>query len=412
MLPVQHRAPISKEPRALALLSLRRPTPIKLPVGDIQEALRTLFASEHKIPHSEFEWQFLGLIAALRISMPSAHTAFDAFLYNRIPFFEKLEATKESLDHLDHSIASDSALLSRSSLAEFAANIPSLYIERAINAPECILPEILRKDTVSMGLEQRQAALASLETILTCFECTLRVRSQTLRLSTGRFREASAPFAPACPQTPACVHYSSSAFGALVAQHAGHSRDLARHTNCPLLRPPGPTPPTPPASTRESTPPTADALPPALSALVERSLVEWLALDELLSLLELPPAFATLSAKVPTSLLVQLERAFSNANYGGRRALALLHSDASALHRSFGLLLARRQPAPGDPRRALLTDLCTRCSRIAQSTCERLLARESRALVCTLFDARAFEWAESREFFEVRRLCTVFWQIQ
>ena len=134
---------------------------------------------------------------------------------------------------------------------------------------------------------------------------------------------------------------------------------------------------------------------------MERALVEWLPLDELVSRLALPAAFGTLNAKVPASLLAQLERAVSNPNYGGRRAQVLLHSDASALGGSLSLLRTRRQLAAGDPFRALLNDFSTRCSRIARSTCERLLARESRALVCTLFDARAFDWIESREFFEV-----------
>ena len=77
--------------------------------------------------------------------MPSPHTAFDAFLYIRICLFESLEATKESLDQLDHAIDTDSALLTRSTLAEFAFKIPSLYMERAVNALENYFQQSTRK---------------------------------------------------------------------------------------------------------------------------------------------------------------------------------------------------------------------------------------------------------------------------
>ena len=142
-----------------------------MPVGEIQQALQALFVSKHKL--SEFEWQFLGLVAALQITMPLPHTAFDAFLYSRICLFESLEATKESLDQLDHAIDTDSALLTRSSLAEFAFKIPSLYMERVVNALENYFQQFYQKVQSSRDSEKSRTQSASLEAVLTCFEALL-----------------------------------------------------------------------------------------------------------------------------------------------------------------------------------------------------------------------------------------------
>lgn len=402
---------LSKEPRALALVSLRRPTPLKIPIGDVQQAITALVASEPQIPRAEFEWQFLGLIAALRITMPSSHSAFDAFLLSRTPLFENLEATKESLELLDHSIASDSDLLSRSALAEFAANIPALYIERAVSALEKYFQQFYQRIQASNSNSSKHQA-AALEPALACFEALcefdLKRTSFPQEVSTRRplLRLLPRVLKPLRAYITALLPSALSALNTRITQDMWRDSETARPSDrlAPLLRRFELLPPTPT--------PSADTmgLPPRLSALVERSLTEWLPLDELVSRLELPAAFGTLSARVPGSLLAQLERAASNPNYNGRRALALLHSDAAALGLTFSVLRARRHPAAADPLRALLSDLCTRCFRIARSACERLLARESRALVCTLFDARAFDWAESREFFEVLHClqCLVF----
>ena len=348
---------------------------------------------------SEFEWQFLGLVAGLRITMPSSHTAFDAFLYSRMSLFDSLEATKESLDHLDNAIESDSALLSRSCLAEFASNITSLYMERAVNALDKYFQQFYQKVQSSRDSDKSTKQSVSLEAVLTCFDALLEFdikRSSCLQDSLKKPPPRLLPrvLKPLRAYITALLPSALSALNTRITHDTWIDAQTARASDrlLPLLRR---------LELVSLSTPAEDILPPALSALVERALVEWLPLDELLSRLALPAAFGTLSAKVPASLIAQLERVVSNTNYGGRRALALLHSDASALGRSLSLLLTRRQLAAGDPFRALLIDLSTRCSRIARSTCERLLARESRGMVCTLFDARAFDWIESREFFEV-----------